>query len=76
MRRSSAREYTEAMRERYAGASRQERSQLPDEFTRVTGYHRRSAGWLLSGAKPAASGRRRGRPPVYGSELRDALAVV
>ena len=76
MRRSSVQEYTETMRQRYAGASRTERSGLLDEFTRVTGYHRKSAGRLLSGAEPAASSKRRGRPPVYGPELRDALAVV
>ena len=35
-------EYTETMRRHYTGASRTEKSRLLDEFTRVTGYHRKS----------------------------------
>ena len=42
MRRSSVKEYTETMRRHYTGASRTEKSRLLDEFTRVTGYHRKS----------------------------------
>ena len=76
MRRSSVKEYTETMRRHYTGASRTEKSRLLDEFTRVTGYHRKSAVRLLSDTKPARSAKRRGRPPVYGPELRDALRAV
>ena len=35
--------------EHYTGAPRTEKSRLLDEFTRVTGYHRKSAVRLLSG---------------------------
>ena len=52
MRRSSVKEYTETVTQHYIGASRTEKSRLLDEFTRVTGYHRKSAVRLLSGAKP------------------------
>ena len=76
MRRSSVKEYTETIVRHYTGASRTEKSRLLDEFTRVTGYHRKSAVRLLSGAKPTRSAMRRGRPPAYGPELRDALATV
>ena len=42
MRRSSVEEYKETMRQHYTGVSRMEKSLLLDEFTRVTGYHRKS----------------------------------
>ena len=76
MRRSSVKEYTETVTQHYTGASRTEKSRLLDEFTRVTGYHRKSAVRLLSGAKPTRPAKKRGRPPVYGPELMDALAAV
>ena len=47
MRRSSVREYTETMMRHYKGASRRDKSRLLDEFTRVTGYHRKSATAVL-----------------------------
>ncbi len=76
MRRSSVEEYTETMRQHYTGACRTEKSRLLDEFIRVTGYHRKSAVRVLSGTMPTRSARGRGRPPVYGPEVRDALWVV
>ena len=76
MRRSSVEEYTETMRQHYTGACRTEKSRLLDEFIRVTGYHRKSAVRVLSGTKPTRSARGRGRPSVYGPEVRDALWVV
>ena len=76
MRRSSVKEYTETVTQHYIGASRTEKSRLLDEFTRVTGYHRKSAVRLLSGAKPTRPAKKRGRTPVYGPELMDALAAV
>ena len=57
MRRSSVKEYTETVMQHYTGASRREKSQLLDEFTRVTGYHRKSAVRMLSGAVPPAQPR-------------------
>ena len=50
----------------YRGASRREKRQLLDEFTRVTGYHRKSAIRLLSGVKSRIPSGRRGRTPEYG----------
>ena len=60
----------------YRGASRREKRQLLDEFTRITGYHRKSAIRLLSGVKSRRPSGRRGRTPEYGLEMRDALAAV
>ena len=76
MRRSSVEEYTETMRQHYTGASRTEKSGLLDEYTRVTGYRRKSAIRVLVGIKATRSATRRGRPPVYGPGLRGALRAV
>ena len=76
MRRSSVKEYTESMMRHYRGASRAEKSRLLDEFTRVTGYHRKSAVRLLSGVKTARPPGQRGRPPVYGEDVREAVLKV
>jgi hypothetical protein len=48
MMRSSIREYTEAVRRRYFRAAKKEKSRILDEFTQVTGYHRKSAIRLLN----------------------------
>ncbi len=76
MRRSIVKEYTEAVTARYAAASRREKSRLLDDFSRVTGYHRKSAIRLLSGVSGGGTVQRRGRPAVYGPELRTALVAV
>jgi hypothetical protein len=43
----SIREYTEAVRGRYLRACRKEKGRILGEFTKVTGYHRKSAIRLL-----------------------------
>ena len=40
-------EYTEAVRGRYLRAGKKEKGRIPDEFTQVTGYHRKAAIRLL-----------------------------
>ena len=62
----------EALRPRYVGASKAEKSRILEEFCRTTGYHRVSA-IRLFGRCDSAKGRRRGRPPSYGPE--EALAI-
>ena len=78
-------EYAKAVEVRYRKARRKEKGRLLDDFTRVTGYHRKSAVRLLSGRSKAASpsrspmgrtGKRRGRPPEYGIEVKEALRVA
>ena len=75
MSRASVTEYAGVMRERYKRANRQGKGVILDEFTHVTGYHRKAAIRLLGrGLKPP--GRRRGRPRQYGSEVVEALRVA
>lgn len=71
MRRSSTREYAEAMRPRYRRAGRGEKGRILDQFCAATGYHRVYARRLLGRQPPVASGRR-SRPPQarrYGPEV-------
>ena len=70
------REYAEAMRERYRRGSRAEKGRLLDEFTAVTGYHRKSAVRLLLGRSRASRARRIGRPRRYNDEVVMALKQV
>ena len=76
MRRSSVREYAEAMAERYRTGSRVEKGRLLDEFTTVTGYHRKSAIRLLSGRSRIEGGKSIGRPRRYDEEVVEALKQV
>ncbi len=56
-------------RERYRGADRGERSEVLDEFCRLTGYHRKYAITLLGRAADEPTGRpRRRRGPSYSAE--------
>lgn len=69
MRRSSVKEYVEAIRGRYRKAGRSEKGRMLAEFGQVTGYHRKSAIRLLGEAKGKGPTSRRGRPQVYGPEV-------
>lgn len=70
------REYAEAMTERYRRGSRVEKGRLLDEFTEVTGYHRKSAIRLLSGQSRREEGKKIGRPRQYDDEVVEALKQV
>lgn len=72
MTRVARKEYAAAVRARYRGAGRREKSRLLDEFCAVTGCHRKAAIRLL-GRAGGASGRARGRPRSYGPELLPVL---
>ncbi len=63
MTRTSIREYTEAIRERYLRAPRKEKSKILDEFTKVTGYHRKSAIRLLHQTNKPRANKKRGDVP-------------
>jgi len=65
----------EAIRERYRKASRREKGVMLDQFTQVTGYHRKGAIRVL-GRDHSPPGARRGRPKQYGHEVREALKVA
>ena len=47
-----------------------------DEFTKVTGLHRKAAIRLLNRPSRPGAGRRRGRPRKYGTGAQEALRVV
>ena len=75
MTRAGVKEYVEAVRERYWGASKREKSKILNEFVGVVGCHRKSAVRLLGRRSPARrpnNGRRR----VYKGEVVDVLRVA
>lgn len=76
MRRSSVKEYVEAIRGRYRKADRREKGRMLGEVTQVTGYHRKSAIRLLRAAKGEHGAKGHGRPRAYGPEVVHALKVV
>lgn len=68
-------DYAGALRERYRGGCRRTKSEVLDEFVRVTGYHRKTGIRLLAGKARPSSGRR-GRKQRYGAEARVALKEI
>ena len=76
MTRRSIMEYAEALRNRYFRASRGEKGKMLDEFTRVTGFHRKAAIRLLNRLRQPGAGKRRGRRRRYGTAVADALRAV
>ena len=76
MTRGSILEYAEAVRWRYVKARKKEKGKILDEFTQVTGYHRKAAIRLLHRDGSQRQGKRRGRQRHYGQEVVDALRKV
>jgi len=75
MTRSSIKEYVVAIRDRYREARRKEKGRILDEFTQVTGYHRKAAIRLLRCGTKGPT-RWRGRRRQYGTEEAAALKVL
>ena len=67
----SIQEYAAAMRSRYLGAGKKEKTQLLNEFCIVTGYHRKAAVRLLG--LPTVKRERRGPRSRYGLPEAQAL---
>ena len=65
MTRGSIEEYTVVMRARYLKANRKGKGRVLDEFTEVTGYHRKAAIRLLGRDGGPPPKERRGRPRRY-----------
>jgi hypothetical protein len=63
--RRSIMEYVQALRSRYSGASKEGKGKMLDEFTQVTGLHRKAAIRLLNRARSPGGSKRRGRPAMY-----------
>jgi hypothetical protein len=71
----ACRQYATEMRTRYRSAGRAERGRLLDEFTAVTGYHRKYVIALL-GRKPTPRVRPGGRPSRFGDGVTQALIAL
>ncbi len=76
MTRASIVEYVEAVRGRYFQASKKEKGKILDEFTKVTGCHRKAAIRLIRWGKHTRAGNRRGRPQQYGVVVAGALRLA
>ena len=76
MTRGSIREYAEAVRGRYFLATKKERGKILDEFTKVTGCHRKAAIRLFHRGNQPRTNKKRGRPRRYGANVAEALRVA
>jgi len=74
--RQSINEYLKAIHDRYLRASKAEKGRILDEFTKVTGLHRKAAIRLLGRIiKPSRQGRR-GRQRQYDGRVIEVLKVI
>ena len=73
--RASIVEYVEAVRRRYFGASKKEKGKILDEFTKVTGCHRKAAIRLFHRSNEPRANKKHGRPRRYGAAV-GALRVA
>ena len=76
MTRASIKEYAEAIRQRYRAGHKAEKGKILDEFTKVTGLHRKSAIRLLRYAFPVKLKQKRGRTKYYGNEVTAVLRKI
>jgi hypothetical protein len=68
-------EYVQALRNRYFRASREEKGKMLDEFTQVTGLHRKAAIRLINRPGQPGAGKRRGHPAMYQDVLQPLIAI-
>ena len=76
MTRRSILEYTQALQSRYFRSSKEEKGKMLDEFTQVTGLHRKAAIRLLNRLSQPRASKRRGRPRKYSTEVTGALKAI
>lgn len=69
-------ELLQALRERYRQATKEEKTNILDEFMSVAGCHRKHAIRLLTGSQPAAPPTRTVDRRTYGEAVREALIVL
>jgi len=69
-------EYVEALRNRYHHTSKKWKGKILDEFTQVTGLHRKAVIRLINRRGQPVVGKRRGRKRKYGTGVTEALRVV
>lgn len=70
------RELVEALRQRYAAATRDEKVRILTEFSSVSGLHRKSAIRVLNAEVDLTSPKRRGRPRLYEQAVQQALVTL
>ena len=68
-------ELVAAVSRRYGGADRAERGRILDEFTQLTGFHRKHASRVLRKGHSEGSGLRR-RRRIYDEATREALLIL
>ena len=61
---------------RYQEASKRQRGAILDEFTKITGYHRKHAIRVLSETRPAPEKKRSSRPRIYDEAVVDVLILL
>jgi hypothetical protein len=76
MTRASIGEYTKAVRWRYLQGPKKEKGKILDEFTKVTGYHRKATIRLLNRVNQPNANRKRGRPRQYSAAVAGALRIA
>ncbi len=76
MTQSGIREYVAAVRERYFLASKKEKGKILDEFTKVTGRHRKAAIRLIRHSGRSRAGMKRGHPQEYSVVVVGALRTA
>jgi len=76
MSRGTQRELTEAVRHRYAGASKTEKTRILDEFAKLVGCHRKHAVRILGGTRSPAERVPQLSRRVYDDAVREALVVT
>ena len=70
----SIQEYTAIMRQRYLKASKKEKSQILNEYVKVTGYHRKAAIRVILKRALLTAGRK-GHPATYSSVLQPLRVI-
>ncbi len=71
------RELVAAVRQRYQGGDREAKARILQEFSSMSGYHRKSAIRILNGAAyPGDPPGGRTRPRIYDEAARQALIVL
>jgi len=73
--RRSRMEYVQALRKRYFRAAKEEKGKMLDEFTQVTGLHRKAAIRLLNRPDAPGGNKRHGRPAMYKDVLQPLIAI-
>jgi hypothetical protein len=74
--RKSINEYSKAIRERYLKGTKEEKGKILDEFTKVTGIHRKAAIRLLNHVSPPDKAKRSGRKRKYDVEIVKMLKII